>query len=193
MKLFIDMDGTLAEWKSASSPEELLEKGYFYNLRPLSSVKMVQMLAGAFDTYILSAVIPDSAYAKGDKLVWLEKYLPGIPKDHILFSVDGLSKREYAKSLFGEITRYDVLLDDYSKNLDDWGKAGTPVKFLNGINAKSGRKYPYAISDAATAQGCVENTLYLYELLKRLQSEEKKEKDALMRRIVLEELQGMAV
>ncbi len=185
MRLFIDMDGTLAEWKSASSPEELLEKGYFYNLRPLSSVKMVKMLAGTFDTYILSAVIPDSAYAKSDKLAWLNKYLPKIPKDHILFSVDGLSKREFAKNLFGKVTRYDVLLDDYSKNLDDWGKSGTPVKFLNGINGGSGRNYPYAISDAATAQGCVENILYLHELLKSLQNEEKKENDVLMRRMAV--------
>ncbi len=193
MKLFIDMDGTLAEWKSTASPEELLEKGYFYNLRPLSSVKMVKMLAGVFDTYILSAVIPDSAYAKLDKLAWLEKYLPEIPKDHILFSVDGLSKREYAKNLFGEVTRYDVLLDDYSKNLDDWGKSGTPVKFLNGINAKSGRNYPYAISDATAAQGCVGNILYMYELLKRLKEEEKEEKNAIMQRIILEGLREMAV
>ena len=37
-RLFVDMDGTLAEWRSEAGPEELYEKGYFESLRPYSAI-----------------------------------------------------------------------------------------------------------------------------------------------------------
>ncbi len=193
MKLMIDMDGTLAEWKSSSSPEELLEEGYFFNLRPLSSVLTVQLLAGIADIYILSAVIPYSRYAKTEKRAWVHKYLPEIPDDHILFSVDGMSKREFAEKRFGQVTKYDILLDDYSKNLDDWSRAGTSVKFLNGINGSNGRQYEHFITDGLTIEQSVQNALYLNNLILQLQKEEKREEAAVFRNQILSEIRAFAV
>lgn len=192
MKLMIDMDGTLAEWKPGSSPEELLEPGYFLNLRPLSSVLAVRMLAGMADIYILSAVIPHSRHAKAEKRAWLREHLPEIPDDHVLFSVDGMSKREFAEEHFGRVTRYDILLDDYSKNLDDWSQAGTPVKFLNGINGSRGRKYRHVVSDGPTVWHSMQIALYLNDLILQLQRQESKERDADIRNQVLREIRAFA-
>lgn len=188
MKLMIDMDGTLAEWKSGSSPEELLERGYFLNLRPLSSVLAVRMLAGMADIYILSAVIPHSRHARMEKMEWLHEHLPEISDDHILFSVDGMSKREFAEEHFGRVTKYDILLDDYSRNLDDWSRAGTSVKFLNGINGSSGRQYRHFVSDGPTVWHSVQIALYLNDLILQLQRQERKEKDADIRKQLFRKL-----
>jgi 5'(3')-deoxyribonucleotidase len=146
MKMFFDLDGTLTEWKSASAYEDLLKKGYFRNLQPLNSVAVVKLLSKWSEhIYILSAVMEESLYAASEKMEWVREYLPEIPEDHILFSTDGKSKREFVKNYFGEVSKSDLLIDDYSINLDDWAKEGTPVKFLNGINGSHGRQYERAI------------------------------------------------
>ena len=153
MRLFIDMDGTLAEWRPSSTPEELMEEGYFSGLRPTGLINVVKKLFEKnprfiADTYILSAVIPTSKYAKKEKLEWIRKHLPMIDDAHILFSKDGCSKREYAEKFFGGLTKADFLLDDYGRNLKDWQKAGTAIKFYNGINGSGNTAYKYRIFDA---------------------------------------------
>ena len=34
MRLFVDMDGTLAKWNEVQYEEQLLEEGYYRNLKP---------------------------------------------------------------------------------------------------------------------------------------------------------------
>lgn len=175
MKLFIDMDGVLAEWKVATTPEELAEPGYFAGLKPLENVKTIGMLASEFkdEIYILSAVIPDTPHIREEKTDWIKRYLPEIKEDHILFC-EGESKRKFVADLFGKVSENDILLDDYSKNLLDWGKSGTSVKFFNGHNGNSGRQYKYSISEGKYI--CVvENALYLRSLLKIVAEKEVKQ------------------
>lgn len=147
LKLYIDMDGTLAEWLLDGFPC-LYNKGYFYNLKPLNAVRrMLKVLCRSYDVYILSAVLEDSPYAKPEKLAWLQRYLPFIEKDHILFNKNGSSKAEFVKE-FGHFGPHCILIDDYSVNLDDWtAKGGTSVKFLNGINASHGRNYQFCLKE----------------------------------------------
>ena len=78
-RLFVDMDGTLAEFKTVDTLETLYEKDYFINLKPNENVlgAIKQLIAdNDIDVYILSAYLTDSRYALEEKNAWLDKYLP---------------------------------------------------------------------------------------------------------------------
>lgn len=134
-RIFFDMDGTLAEFKKASKIEELFEKGYFANLKPLNNiVETVKLLNQSpdFDVYILSSVLKDSKYARAEKTNWLKEHLPELNEDQIIYSECGSNKTNFVP---GGINPTDILLDDYTVNLLDWQKAGgRPIKVINGIN-----------------------------------------------------------
>lgn len=153
-RLFMDMDGTLAEWRSEVGPEELYEKGYFASLRPygaiLDAVKSIWAAAqnGEIDAelFILSAYLPDSSWAKAEKQEWLNEYLysmvraaaqyrrPMFDASHTLLVPCGNSKLDYVP---GGVRASDYLLDDYTLNLREWEQSGgTPIKVFNGCNGK---------------------------------------------------------
>lgn len=141
--LFVDIDGTLAEWKSASTYEDLLTEGYFRNLRPHEEVvEAINLLnESGLNVYILSAYLSDSQYAVSDKKDWIRQYLPGVSEGHILLCPTGSTKSEVAAEALGvgKISEDAVLLDDYSENLHEWACAGGfAIKLLNGINARKG-------------------------------------------------------
>lgn len=83
-RLFVDMDGTLAEFKPVDTLETLYEKDYFLNLKPNENVlgAIKQLIAqNDIDVYILSAYLSDSHYALDEKNAWLDKYLPELPQE----------------------------------------------------------------------------------------------------------------
>lgn len=141
IRYFIDMDGTLAEFKSVDTLETLYQKGYFYNLKPQQPViDAVKSLAvkEPENVYILSSHLSDSKYALEEKNAWLDEHLPEVPKEHRLFPPCGVSKLAWLEQRGYEITKQDILLDDYSKNLHEWEEKGTGLKLLNGINHTKG-------------------------------------------------------
>lgn len=141
-KLFVDLDGTLAEFRRISSDEELLADGYYFNLRPMSQViDMVKDIAvnnkDDVDVYILSAYLTESRTAYFDKLRWCKKYIPEIEPNHIVLLPCGLNKAEYIKETLPNVDHFGsfYLLDDYTKNLNQWHEAGgIGIKLVNGIN-----------------------------------------------------------
>ena len=131
-KIFVDMDGTLAEWRTDVNYEEVLKPGYFANLRPqMGVVNLLRELdeKELAQIFILGCVIPNG-HAKKEKLSWLEKFCPFIPKANIIFIKDGCNKNSACQS------ESDILLDDYSKNLHEW--SGVGVKVMNGVNGHHG-------------------------------------------------------
>lgn len=133
-RFFIDMDGTLAEWRDIKSNSELYQKSYYESLKPnnylLEEVK--KLIKEGKDIYILSSFLSDSDYALKEKNIWLNKYLPELPVQKRIFVPYGDVKYKYLPS---KITSFDYLIDDHTKNLLDWKEAGgTGIKFLNGIN-----------------------------------------------------------
>ncbi|MCD7903786.1 MAG: hypothetical protein LUF91_08585 [Oscillospiraceae bacterium] len=137
-RIFVDMDGTLAEWQSAKKYEDLYDEGYFHNLPAMESViEATKKLVNdeRFEVFILSASLPDSVHAIPDKNIWLDRYLPEIDTDHRIFTDMSKPKTEFVP---GGIRKSDVLLDDYSKNLHDWAYRGISIKVLNGINGTNG-------------------------------------------------------
>lgn len=151
MRLFVDMDGTIAKWNNVAF-EDLYQHGYYKNLEPdsaiLDEVKMLIELN--IDVYILSAYLPDiyddntgelikKSYALQDKQEWIEKYLPEINKDNVIFVPYGTNKAEYLKENYSPVYEDDYLLDDYTNNLNEWeGYGGTGIKYRNGINGTKG-------------------------------------------------------
>lgn len=149
-RVFFDLDGTGAVFNIGVKMENLYEKSYFFNLAPLSSVTTIRMMAKSRPEkiYILSSYLEDSDYAYAEKIAWVRKHIPELPESHILLVPSDFSKRDYVKFYLGEVSKSDILVDDYTKNLRDWEEEGTSVKFYNGINGKKGSKHKNSISES---------------------------------------------
>ena len=134
IKLYIDMDGCIAKWNSEASIEETFEPGYFAGLEPEESlIAAVKLLADEYDVSILSAVYQDN-HSVGDKVSWLKKN--GLGYLQTIFVPYGESKQKYIDHDY-----VSILIDDYSKNLEEWvmTKNCFGIKYLNGINSTKGK------------------------------------------------------
>ncbi len=136
-RIFIDMDGTLAEFHPVDTMEILYEKGYFEELPPhenvVNGIKTFMKENPETEVFILSSVLTDSPYAQEEKNAWLDRYLPEIGMENRIFLPCGIAKNEFVP---GGVRENDVLLDDYSKNLHEW--PGKALKLMNGINGTKG-------------------------------------------------------
>lgn len=137
-RLFVDMDGTLAVFKPVDEMETLYEEGYFLNLTPqenvVEAIREIALYYPDIEVNILSAYLTDSKYALQEKNEWLDKHLPEIDQDHRVFVPCGTDKKEGIKG----IRSNDFLLDDYTKNLNEWQPPARGIKLLNGINHTRG-------------------------------------------------------
>lgn len=142
LRIFIDMDGTIANihaipdwWEKVQS-----EKDFFKKLEPFSNMITALMLTEIYygNKIMLCSL---SAVDKGQlsdaheasKNVWLDENAYFI-KERI-FVQCGQKK----SACVGTLSRRDILLDDYSKNLNDWVEdGGTAIKIRNGINCING-------------------------------------------------------
>lgn len=132
-KIFYDMDNTIAlfsiKGREGESLEKMYEKDFFNNLKVIENSQLVLKLLVKIghEVHILSACI-DSEHCEKEKLEWLEKHFPFIKKENIHFLPVGQNKAEHIKNLGIEV-KDSYLVDDYSKNLNEWSKYnGIPVK-----------------------------------------------------------------
>lgn len=140
MRIFVDMDGTLAQWNNVEF-EQLFEQGYYRNLKPNQALidDVRSLINKGEDVYILSAYLSDSEYAKAEKEEWVRQYLPELKEGNKIFVPYGTNKAEYLKEHYSPIKADDYLIDDYTQNLLEWKEyGGTGVKYLNGINHTRG-------------------------------------------------------
>ena len=132
-RLFVDMDGTLAEFRIVDTLETLYEEGYFFNLKPhenvVEAVNQIVTENDDIEVFTLSAYLSDSDYAIGEKNVWIDRYLPGIDKTHRIFVPCGTDK---AGAI--DLREDDFLLDDYTLNLNAWEPPARGIKLVNAIN-----------------------------------------------------------
>lgn len=95
LPIFIDMDGTLAEWQWEG---KYTEKGYYANLPEIPNMVKAtkQLIKDGFDVYILSAVLDDD-HSADDKNYWLDKHLGKnlIPDNKRIFVSYGRCKADY--------------------------------------------------------------------------------------------------
>ena len=141
IRIYIDMDGCIAKWNTEASIEDTFEPGYFASLEPDEGlINAVKMLADEYDVAILSAVYQDN-HSQSDKVTWLKKN--GLGYLETIFVPYGESKQKFINHDFTSI-----LIDDYSKNLEEWvlSKNCFGIKYLNGINATKGQWNGFMVS-----------------------------------------------
>jgi hypothetical protein len=159
-RLFIDMDGTLAEYRTFEAMEQYYQKGYFESLKPLQNVidaiKIIINKYPEIQVYTLSAC-PVSSSAPEEKNIWLDRHLPEIQISNRIYSIIGESKKDCIPN---GINKNDYLLDDYPHNLHDWAQEGCGIKLFNGLNANlekwSGSSISYKNSPEHIAQALVD-------------------------------------
>lgn len=140
MKLFLDLDGTLARFNVRNALKRFdKEKGFFANLKAYKYIEVVNTLALINDIYIISA--SPNEQADNDKIVWLKKYLPNIKDSNITLCRIGDNKGSIIKTKYQmTIDNNCYLLDDYTKNLTEWENlGGTGIKRLTSV-ADNSRK-----------------------------------------------------
>lgn len=126
-RIFVDMDGVLAEFNDSATFNDLHTKGYFMNLNPQENiVDAVKLLTKSYEVFIISCVLKDNPHAKSEKNAWLDKHLPEVSRSHRIFPTCGETKILHIPEFSPET---DILIDDYSKNCYEWlSNGGTYVK-----------------------------------------------------------------
>lgn len=114
--IYVDMDDTIADFKGVENAVERFreEPNFFFNLKPLKrNLKAIEKALNDsnFRVFILTA--SPNEHCDNDKIKWLEKYLPKLPKKNILICRLGENKGDYMKYR-------GSLLDDYGKNIKQW-------------------------------------------------------------------------
>lgn len=164
---WFDKDGVLAKYdysiylaETGSSPPWLTKNAHVYRHLPANKNMLhafrelygrlqekppceweyeMKVLTSVSDSVTLSEQVLDSWH-------WLHKKIPefkqrdfyavAVPKQELPVTL-----RRYNSAENG-LTKADILIDDYNKNLEAWEKAGgTAVKALNGINSENKKFY----------------------------------------------------
>ena len=166
IRLFLDLDGTLAKFNSKRKALERFdkEKGFFATLKPFKNIEKVNQLAlrDDIEVYIISATPNDQA--DKDKMIWINKYLNNIKKTNICFCRLGKNKaKEIKEQLNIDIDENCLLLDDYTNNLIEWTKAnGIGIKRLTSLaNNKSKRWQGICIRDLSSISGLIDKMVCL--------------------------------
>ena len=137
-RLFLDMDGTLAQFHDVDKTfiEAMWQEGFYVGLKPfqnmIEGVREFIKEHPEVDVYVLSAVLDtDPPFVVDEKNAWLDRYLPEISAERRIFTRAGHNKADY----IGEVSARDYLVDDYNKNLREFEAAGAhSIKFRNDIN-----------------------------------------------------------
>ncbi len=124
IRIFLDLDGTLARFNVKNALERFdKEEGFFSNLLAYKGIEIVNELAMTNQLYIISA--SPNTQADNDKMIWLEKYLPNVRLENITLCRLGENKAEIIQNKYNiKINQECYLLDDYTKNLNEWETFG---------------------------------------------------------------------
>jgi len=123
-KIFLDLDGTLANFNVKDALERFeTEIDFFKNLSPYRNIGEIDKMAIKGNVYIISA--SPNIRCDIDKMLWVRKYIPNLPIENVIICRIGENKAEIIKKRLGvDINKDTYLLDDYTKNLEEWENAG---------------------------------------------------------------------
>ena len=161
MRVYFDMDGTIAKWCDVPV-EESRKPGYYADLEP--ETELLDFMRAAMkrgeNIYILSSYYTDTR-ALLEKKKWLDQYLPEIDSAHCLFVPYGKNKAEFIEAmLHRRLSRADILIDDHTPNLHRWEAAGgTGIKWLNQVNGNNGRFEGARVGSAEELRAVLDNAL----------------------------------
>lgn len=138
IKIFLDLDGTLARFNVRNALKRFdNEIGFFANLLAYKGIEIVNELATTNQIYIISA--SPNEQADKDKQFWLNKYLPNVKQENITLCRLGQNKAEIIQNKYNiTINEQCYLLDDYTKNLNEWESfGGVGIKRLTQVSDNS--------------------------------------------------------
>lgn len=130
-KIFLDMDGTIAKFNVKNALKRFdNELNFFANLKAYKYIEIINELAKNNNLYIISA--SSNERTDKDKMIWLKKYLSNINEKNITFCRLGENKAKVIENKYQiKIDKDCFLLDDYTKNLQEWESVGgTGIKRL---------------------------------------------------------------
>lgn len=139
-KVFLDLDGTLAKFNVRNALERFdKEVGFFAKLGAYKGIEVVNELAKTNQLFIVSA--SPNEQADKDKMIWIQKYLPNVSIDNITLCRIGQNKAQIIEEKYSiKIDNNCYLLDDYTKNLNEWESfGGLGIKRLTSV-ADNSRK-----------------------------------------------------
>ena len=137
-KIFLDLDGTLARFNVRNALKRFdNEVGFFANLLAYKGIEVVNELAITNQIYIISA--SPNEQADKDKQLWLNKYLPNVRQENITLCRLGQNKAEIIQNKYNiTLNEQCYLLDDYTKNLNEWESlGGIGIKRLTQVSDNS--------------------------------------------------------
>ena len=138
IKLFVDLDGTLARFNVRNALERFdKEEGFFANLLAYKGIEVVNELANEIELFVISA--SPNEQADNDKMIWLNKYLPNINNNNITICRLGQNKAQIIQDKYNIVIDNNCyLLDDYTKNLNEWESfGGVGIKRLTQVSDNS--------------------------------------------------------
>ncbi len=141
-RIFLDMDGTLARFNVRNALDRFaVEKGFFAKLLAYKGIENINEMVKNGNVYIISA--SPNEQADNDKMTWLDKYLPNLNKDNIIFCRLGENKAEIIENKLNiKIDKTCYLLDDYTHNLKQWETVGgTGIKRITKVADNSTGKW----------------------------------------------------
>ena len=142
IKVFLDLDGTLARFNVRNALERFdKEEGFFARLKAYKNIEIVNELAKNNNLFVISA--SPNEQADKDKLEWLSKYLPNIQLDNVTICRLGQNKAQIIQNKYNiTIDNSCYLLDDYTKNLVEWESfGGKGIKRLTRVSDNSTKKW----------------------------------------------------
>ena len=140
-KIFCDLDGTVARFyeNRATCLEDMYGVGFFKYLNPYMSMiySIKSLISLGFKVYPCTACVTE--HSKDEKREWLHALLPEIPEDNYILCEVGQNKADVVKGLGFDNFANCCLIDDYTRNLNDWTAAGgRSIKFRNELNGTNG-------------------------------------------------------
>ena len=141
-RIFLDLDGTLARFNVRNALERFdKEVGFFANLLAYKGIEVINELALTNQLFVISASPNDQA--DSDKMIWLEKYLPNIRQENITLCRLGQNKAQIIQSKYNIVIDEECyLLDDYTKNLNEWESfGGKGIKRITSVSDNSTKKW----------------------------------------------------
>lgn len=141
-RIFLDLDGTVAKFNVRNALQRFdNEIGFFAKLGAYKGIESINELAKSGIIYIISA--SPNTQADNDKMIWISKYLPNVPQENITMCRLGENKAKIIESKYSiAISQECYLLDDYTKNLQEWvANGGTGIKRLTSVADNSTGKW----------------------------------------------------